>query len=117
MTDAPHADLLQHAPEAKQDLAAAEQMFGALETLFEKVPDDKVVAAFLPECRKFHVLMRSLVRELDALAAAADGQAVEIRPAKARGLLAEWEETRQRFRQDSARHKDYLEKLALRIYR
>jgi hypothetical protein len=117
MTDQPHAELLQHAPAAKKDLAAADQMFGALEALFEKVPDDKVVAAFMPECRKFRILMRELVRELDALAAAADGEPVETRPSKARALIGEWEETRQPFRQESARHQDYLEKLALRIYR
>ena len=117
MTDKPHADLLQNAPAARKDLANAEQMFGALEALFEKVPNDKVVATFMPECRKFRILMRELTRELDTLAAAADGEAVEAKPSKTRALLDEWQETRQRFREDSARHTDYLEKLALRIYR
>jgi hypothetical protein len=117
MTDKPHADLLRHAPAAKKDLAAADQMFGALEALFEKVPNDKVVATFMPECRKFRILMRELNRELDALAADADGEPADPKPSKARALIDEWEETRQRFREDSAKHTDYLEKLALRIYR
>ena len=117
MSEKPHADLLQHAPAARKDFADAQQLFGALETLVEKVPADPVVAVVMPQCRTFCVLMRQLTLELDALAAAADGAAVEIRPAKAQALVEEWQATRRAFRDAAARNKEYLEKLALTIYR
>lgn len=122
MTDDPqHRDLLQHAPTVREDLAAADQLHGALETLFEKVPDDAVVATCLPACVKFRVLVRALLRELDKLARLAEGKPPapddDVNPSKARALLGEWQAARTPFHDDAHRHKGYLEKLALRIYR
>jgi len=121
MTDDPqHRDLLQHTPAVREDLAAVDQLHGALETLFAKVPDDAVVATCLPACVKFRILVRALLIELDKLARLAEGTAPapqDVNPSKARALLDEWQAARTPFHDDAHRHKGYLEKLALRIYR
>jgi hypothetical protein len=108
MADDPQPqDLQEIARQARDDEAAAAQLHGAVETLYEKVPDDPTVASTLADCAKFRALLRDLQRELGRAAA----------PAKLQPLVDDWRAARTRFHAMHRKHKDYLEKLALRIYR
>jgi len=109
MTDDPQRQkFLALAETAREDEKAADQLHGAMETLFEKVPDDAVVAATLKGSAAFRTQVKRL---LAALAAPAPD------PAKLQPLIDEWQAARTPFHAARRRDQDYLEKLALRIYR
>lgn len=118
--DPQHRQLLEHAATAREDQAVADQLQGALETLIEKVPDDAVVVADLPQCAAFRRLLYELRQALAPLVAAADKgdpPPAGFDPARALALIPQWQVLRTAFHRDYRKHKDYLEKLALRIYR
>jgi hypothetical protein len=121
MTDNPqHQQLLQVAATAREDLYLADQLQGALETLFEKVPDDMVVAINLPKCAAFRRLLKPLLKALGPLVKAVENRdpvPADFDPARPQALIEEWQTARIVFHEDYRKHKDYLEKLALRIYR
>jgi hypothetical protein len=121
MADDPeHKKLLEVAAKAREDQAVADQYQGALETLFEKVPDDRVVVVDLPNCRAFRRNLYELRQALAPLVTAAEnGDPVPpgFDPAKAQRLIPAWETARAAFHRDYRQHKDYLEKLALRFVR
>jgi hypothetical protein len=104
----------QHLPLLREDEAVADQFQGALETLFESVKDDPVVLASLPACVKFRDLVKQLLKALSP-SAAADPAGLEQTNIQA--LIAKWQAARTEFHANHRRNKDYLEKLALRIYR
>ncbi len=110
MTDDPQdRQFRQIAQTAREDEAAVDQLHGAMETLFEKVPDDPVVAATLAGCVKFRLLVKQLLRALDAAPPSA--------PARVQALVDEWQGARAPFHDARRKHREYLEKLALRVYR
>jgi hypothetical protein len=115
-----HKKLLEIAAKAREDQAVADQYEGALEILFEKVPDDRVVLADLPTCRAFLRNLYELRQALAPLVAAVEnGDPVPpgFDPAKAQRLIPGWETARAAFHRDYRQHKEYLEKLALRFVR
>ena len=115
-----HKKLLEVAAKAREDQAVADQYQGALEILFEKVPDDRVVLADLPACRAFLRTLYELRQALAPLVAAVEnGDPVPpaFDPAKAQRLIPAWETARAAFHRDYGQHKEYLEKLALRLVR
>lgn len=121
MADNPeHQKLLEVAAKAREDQAVADQYQGALETLYEKVRDDYVVAADLPKCRAFRRLLYELRQALAPLVTAVENRdpvPPDFNLSKAQRLVPEWETARAAFHRDCRQHKDYLEKLALRFVR
>jgi len=121
MADNPeHQKLLEVAAKAREDQAVADQYQGALETLYEKVRDDPVVAADLPKCRAFRRLLYELRQALGPLVTAVENRdpvPPDFNLSKAQRLIPEWQTTRTAFHRDYRKHKDYLEKLALRLIR
>jgi hypothetical protein len=121
MTNNPqHQQLLQVAATAREDLYLADQLQGALETLYEKVPDDMIVATNLPKCRAFRSLLKPLLKALSPLTTAVENRdpvPADFNPAKPESMIEEWQTARSAFHEDYRKHKNYLEKLALRIYR
>ena len=115
-----HKKLLEIAAKAREDQAIADQYQGALETLFEKVPEDHVVIVELPNTRAFRRQLYELRHALAPLVAAVengDPVPADFNPAKAERLTPEWETARAAFHREYRKHKDYLEKLALRFVR
>ena len=121
MADSPeHQKLLEVAKTAAEDQALADQYQGALETLFEKVPDDYVVIAQLPKCKAFRRQLYELRQSLAPLVAAAENRdppPADFNPSKAQRLIPEWETARADFHAGYRAEKNYLEKLALRFVR
>ena len=121
MADNPeHKKLLQVAALAREDQAVADQYQGALETLYDKVPDEPVVAAELSKCRVFRRLLYELRLPLAPLVAAVENRdpvPAGFDPGVAQRLIPEWETARAAFHGDYRQHKEYLEKLALRLVR
>ncbi len=121
MTDNPkHQKFLQTAPAVREDEKLADQLQGAVETLYERVADDPVVRATLPKCAKFRTLLRQLLRELGRVEAALDkGEPLpaDFNPAKAEALIEEWRTARVAFLDDYKKNHEYLETLALRVLR
>jgi hypothetical protein len=111
MTDDPQ--LQQHLSLLREDEAVADQFHGALETLYEKARDDPVVAQSLPACVKFRLLVKQVLKAL-TLPAADPARPTQ---SKIQALIEEWQSARAEFHANHRRNKDYLEKLALRIYR
>jgi hypothetical protein len=97
------------AGDLREDQAAADQLHGAMETLIEKVPADAIVKDTLARC----VAFRRLLREVNRFAPAGETpDAAKLGPA-----LDDWQKARAAFNSHARQHKEYLEKLALRIYR
>jgi len=121
MTDnAQPEKFLQIARSVREDQAAADQLHGALETLYERIRVDPVVNASLASCVKFRTLLKQLLKELDRLQPATEGEAASARafdPAKCQAVADEWQSLRGGFFDDYRKNKDYLERLALRIVR
>jgi hypothetical protein len=110
MTDDPQSQQFrQVAQAAREDEAAVDQLHGAMETLNEKVADDPVVAATLASCVKFRLLVKELLRALDGSS--------PLTPAATQALVDEWQAARAPFHDARRKNRDYLEKLALRVYR
>ena len=118
--NAEHQGLLEVAKAARADRAVADQLQGALETLHEKVPDDPIVATNLPKCVAFCRLLRQLLQRLSPLVDAMERRDPipgDFDPARAKPLIEEWRTSRVVFLEEYRKSKDYLEELALRIYR
>lgn len=121
MTDDPQLQkILEVAAPLRADDKVADELHGALETLYEKVRDDAVVATSLPKCARFRRLLKQLHKEVDpVLSAKANGEPppADFNPAKAQATIEEWQSARIEFHDDYRKHREYLEKLALRIFR
>lgn len=102
----------------REDEKVVEQVHGSLETIHERVKDDAILNTNFADTNLFRLLMKRLLKEVNRYPSTPEKDEAlpaGLTPAHLQGLVDEWQEARAQFHAAYRKHKDYLEKLALRI--
>lgn len=102
----------------REDEKVVEQVHGSLETMVERVKDDAILNTSFADSNKFRLLMKRLLKEVNRYPSTpekAEALPAGLTPARLQALVDEWQSARSEFHAEYRKHKDYLEKLALRI--